>query len=88
MFVVDTGMSSFLSDGPVSMPNMPNQIMNRMQVPQGMFLFFVLVRNTTFSNNIPNLKCFTNLNIYIYTELLKKDVGKRFCNSCKIYFDL
>lgn len=40
MFVADTGMS-FFSDGPVSMPNMPNQIINRMQVPQGMFVFFV-----------------------------------------------
>lgn len=28
-------LSCFLSDGPVSMPNMPNQIMNRMQMPQG-----------------------------------------------------
>lgn len=71
MFVVDTGMSSFLSDGPVSMPNMPNQIMNRMQVPQGMFLFFVLVRNKTFSNNIPNLESFSNANIYIYRIIQK-----------------
>lgn len=26
----------FLTDGPVPLPNMPNQIMNRMQVSQGM----------------------------------------------------
>lgn len=64
MFVVDTSMSSFLSDGPVSMPNMPNQIMNRMQVPQGMFVVFVLARNTPFSKNIPILESFTNTRTY------------------------
>ncbi len=36
-------MSCFLSDGPVPMPNMPNQIMNRMQVPQGMCSLFAFL---------------------------------------------
>lgn len=36
-------MSLCLSDGPVPMPNMPNQIMNRMQVPQGMFLLIAFL---------------------------------------------
>lgn len=44
MLAFDAGIS-FLSDGPVSMPNMPNQMMSRMQVPQG--------KKTTFCNNIP-----------------------------------
>lgn len=72
MFAVDTGMSSFLSDGPVSMPNMPNQIMNRMQVPQGMFVFFVFVRKTPFAKNMPVLEAFINTK-NIYTEILKTD---------------
>lgn len=74
MVVVDTGMCSFLSDGPVSMPNMPNQLMNRMQVPQGMFVVFVLVRNTPFCNNIPILEGFRNTK-NIYTKIFKMDVS-------------
>lgn len=65
MFVVDTGVFTFLSDGPVSMPNMPNQIMNRMQVPQGMFVVFVLISNVRFSNNISIMEGFTNTKLYL-----------------------
>lgn len=35
-----------LSDGPVPIPNMPNQTMNRMQVPQGMLLLSAVQGNT------------------------------------------
>lgn len=38
------------ADGPVSMPNMPNQMMNRMQVPQGMSFVIALSAIVTMKN--------------------------------------
>jgi len=41
--ITEKNFSCLLSDGPVPMPNMPNQIMSRMQVPQGWCFVFAFL---------------------------------------------